>query len=104
MYTDAQHSNPLCRVAPVKDAEKGTFRYDKEKYREMILDGGQSALGYFSFDRTVYGDKRNTTPRKWRWLHPIYGIVLLHSFISENGWFRQSRTYLKCLYKKSQLK
>jgi hypothetical protein len=29
----------------------------------MILDGSQTVLGYFGFDRTVYGDKRNTTPR-----------------------------------------
>ncbi|HZB16638.1 MAG TPA: hypothetical protein VE445_05665 [Nitrososphaeraceae archaeon] len=34
----------------------------------MILDGAQSVLGYFGFDRTVYGDRRNTTPTKWRWL------------------------------------
>lgn len=32
----------------------------------MIPDGAQSVLGCFGFDRTVYGDKRNTTPRKWR--------------------------------------
>jgi hypothetical protein len=32
----------------------------------MILDGAQTVLGYFGFDRMVYGDKRNTTPRKWR--------------------------------------
>jgi hypothetical protein len=57
--------------AAVKDTEKGTFRYDKEKYREMILDGAQSALGYFGFDRTEYGDKGNTTPRKWRWLQEL---------------------------------
>ena len=31
----------------------------------------QSVLGYFGFDRTVYGDKRNTTPRKWRWLQEL---------------------------------
>jgi DNA polymerase elongation subunit (family B) len=31
IYTDAQHSNPLCRVTPVKDTEKKNLRYDKEK-------------------------------------------------------------------------
>jgi hypothetical protein len=71
IYTDAQHSNPLCRVTPVKDTEKENLRYDKEKYMEMILDAAQSVLGYFGFDRSVYGDKRNTTPRKWRWLQEI---------------------------------
>jgi DNA polymerase elongation subunit (family B) len=67
IYTDAQHSNPLCRVTPVNNTEKvneEALRYDKEKYREMILDGAQSVLGYFGFDRTVYGDTKNTTPRK----------------------------------------
>ncbi|HZB15607.1 MAG TPA: hypothetical protein VE445_00450 [Nitrososphaeraceae archaeon] len=39
-----QHTNPLCRVTPVKDAKKADeeiLRYDKEKYRDMILDGAQ---------------------------------------------------------------
>ena len=35
--------------------------YDKEKYREMILDAAETVLGYFGFDRTVYGNK--TTKR-----------------------------------------
>jgi DNA polymerase elongation subunit (family B) len=71
VYTEAHHSNPLCRVTSVKDTEKENLRYDIEKYREMILDAAQSVLGYFGFDRTVYGDKRNTTPRKWRWLQEL---------------------------------
>jgi hypothetical protein len=37
----------------------------------MVLDAAQSVLGYFGFDRTVYGDKRNTTPRKWKWLQEL---------------------------------
>jgi hypothetical protein len=37
----------------------------------MILDAAQSVLGYFGFDRTVYGDKRNTVPKKWRWLQEL---------------------------------
>jgi hypothetical protein len=37
----------------------------------MILDAAESVLGYFSFDRTVYGDKNNTTPRKWKWLQEL---------------------------------
>jgi DNA polymerase elongation subunit (family B) len=64
VYTEAHHSNPLCRVTSVKDTEKENLRYDKEKYREMILDAAQSVLGYFGFDGSVYGDKNDTTPRK----------------------------------------
>src|SRR5881398_2415707 len=30
--------------------------YDKEKYREMILDAAETVLGLFGFDRTVYGN------------------------------------------------
>jgi DNA polymerase elongation subunit (family B) len=71
IYTDAQHSNPLCRVTPVKEIEKENLRYDKEKYRAMILDAAQSVLGYFGFDRTDYGDKNDTTPRKWKWLQEL---------------------------------
>jgi hypothetical protein len=71
IYTDVQHSNPLCRVTPVKDIEKKNFRYDKEKYREMILDAAQSVLGYFGFDRTIYEDKKNTVSKKWRWLQEV---------------------------------
>jgi hypothetical protein len=44
------------------------FSYDKEKYRETILDAAETVLGYFGFDRTVYGNKKNTGSRKWRWL------------------------------------
>jgi hypothetical protein len=37
--------------------------YDKEKYREMLLEAAESILGYFSFDRTIYGDQKKN--RKW---------------------------------------
>lgn len=40
--------------------------YDKEKYREMLLDAAETVLGYFGFDRTVYGDTgRKNRNRKW---------------------------------------
>ena len=75
IYTDSQHKNPLCRVVPVEDTcesnSEGAFRYDKEKYREMILDAAETVLGYFGFDRTVYGNKKSTGARKWRWLQEI---------------------------------
>jgi hypothetical protein len=40
-------------------------------HKGKIFDGAQSVLGYFGFDRTVYGDKRNTALRKWRWLQEL---------------------------------
>jgi DNA polymerase elongation subunit (family B) len=75
IYTDSQHKNPLCRVVAVENIHESNteeaFSYDKEKYREMILDAAETVLGYFGFDRTVYGNKKNTGPRKWRWLQEL---------------------------------
>jgi hypothetical protein len=38
------------------------------KYKEILLDAAETVLGYFGFDRTVYGNKKNITTRKYRWL------------------------------------
>ena len=69
IYTDSQHKNQLCRVLPVhNNREKNEkMNYDKEKYREMVLDAAETVLGYFGFDRAIYGNKKNTTTRKWWW-------------------------------------
>ena len=75
IYTDSQHRNPLCRVVPVENIhesnEKEVFTYDKEKYREMLLDAAETVLGSFGFDRTIYGNKKSTGARKWRWLQEL---------------------------------
>ena len=75
IYTDSQHKNPLCRVVTVENtypcSTEVAFSYDKEKYREMILDAAETVLGYFGFDRTVYGNKKNTGARKWWWLEEL---------------------------------
>jgi DNA polymerase elongation subunit (family B) len=75
IYTDSQHKNPLCRVVPLeilqkveKDGkeEKSTLNYDKDKYREMILDAADTVLGIFGFNRTVYENLgNNRKKRKW---------------------------------------
>jgi hypothetical protein len=78
-FASPHPKSPICTAVnilftPVKDVEKADeeiLRYDKEKYKEMILDGAQSVLGYFGFDRIIYGDIKNTTPRKWRWLQEL---------------------------------
>lgn len=44
---------------------------DREKYREMILDAAETVLGYFGFDRNIYGNKKNTGASKWRWLQEL---------------------------------
>jgi hypothetical protein len=72
IYTDSQHSNPLCRVVPIENI-KALPPYDKEKYKEMVLDAAETVLGFFGFDRTVYGNlKRNNERRKkWRWYEEL---------------------------------
>jgi hypothetical protein len=62
IYTDAAHKNPLRRVMPL-DLVSEEHDYDKEKYREILLEAAESILGYSGFDRTVYGDRKKN--RKW---------------------------------------
>ncbi len=81
IYTNSQHKNPLCRVVPLeilqngeKDGkeEKRTLNYDKDKYREMILDAAETVLGYFGFDRTVYENPRNNRKKKRKWYEELH--------------------------------
>ena len=37
----------------------------------MILDAAETVLGYFGFDRTIYGNKKITVKRKWWWLEEL---------------------------------
>ena len=72
IYTDSQHKNPLCRVSSIDSIkENAKLEYDKEKYTDMILDAAETVLGYFGFDRTVYGNRKTTTTRKWRWFEEL---------------------------------
>jgi DNA polymerase elongation subunit (family B) len=64
IYTDAAHKNPLRRVMPL-DLISEEHDYDKEKYREMLLEAAETILGYFGFDRTIYGDAVRKKNRKW---------------------------------------
>ncbi len=65
VYTDALHANPLCRVTPREFIEGEDFDYDKDKYRDMLLEAAETVLGYFGFDRSVYGDTAKKRNRKW---------------------------------------
>jgi DNA polymerase elongation subunit (family B) len=71
IYTNSQHKDPLRRVIPLEILQKGESRentamnYDKEKYRQMILDAAETVLGYFGFDKVVYGTSRKNGKRKW---------------------------------------
>ena len=78
IYTDSQHNNPLCRVAPIENILSESLPpYDKEKYKEMVLDAAETVLGFFGFDRTIYGNLKTNNVggggrrRKWRWYEEI---------------------------------
>jgi DNA polymerase elongation subunit (family B) len=65
IYTDSKHNNPLCRVTPIENLQS-LPPYDKEKYKEMILDTAETVLGFFGFDRGVYSSfKKNNGRKKW---------------------------------------
>jgi DNA polymerase elongation subunit (family B) len=84
IYTNSQHNNPLCRVVPLEilqkvgekdkdDKDNGKTRiYDKDKYREMILDAAETVLGYFGFDRTIYENPRNNRKKKRKWYQELH--------------------------------
>jgi hypothetical protein len=46
--------------------EEEELNYDKEKYREILLEAAETVLGYFGFDRTIYDEKATVKKnRKW---------------------------------------
>jgi hypothetical protein len=50
----------------IGNAQKESLsQYDKEKYREMILDASETVLGLFGFDRTVYSQFKKKEIGKW---------------------------------------
>lgn len=61
IYTDSHHRNPLSRVVTADGALEG-IEYDREKYKEMLLDAAETVLGIFGFDRTLYGKPKD---KKW---------------------------------------
>jgi hypothetical protein len=47
-----------------KQNSKTLNYYDKDKYREMILDAVETVLKFLGFDRTVYENPRNNRKKK----------------------------------------
>ena len=70
IFTNTNHTNPLYRVAPrALIDEKGDFEYDKEKYRDMLLDAAETVLSIFGFNRTAYGDVPKKYKKCWQRLN-----------------------------------
>jgi hypothetical protein len=42
------------------------LNYDREKYREMLLEAAETVPGYFGFDRTIY-DVKATRKKNKKW-------------------------------------
>jgi hypothetical protein len=40
-------------------------QYDKEKYKEMILDAAETVLGFFGFDRSGYSNNKKIRRKNW---------------------------------------
>ena len=52
--------------------KQGTLNYyDKDKYREMILDAAETVLKFLGFDRTVYENTRNNRKKK-KWYEELH--------------------------------
>ncbi len=63
VYTDSQHQNPLNRVVTAGILENNFgLEYDREKYKEILLDGAETVLGIFGFDRTLFGKSKD---KRW---------------------------------------
>jgi hypothetical protein len=65
------HSNPLCRVTALElVGQEQELNYDKEKYREMLLEAAETVLGCFGFDSTIYATK-TTKNKNRKWWHEL---------------------------------
>jgi DNA polymerase elongation subunit (family B) len=70
IFTNVHHTNPLYRVAPrALVEENGDFQYDKEKYRDMLLESAETILSIFGFNRKAYGDKPKKNKKWWQRLN-----------------------------------
>ena len=71
IYTDTHHSNPLCRVTALELVkQEQELDYDKDKYREMLLEAAETVLDYFGFDTNIYATK-TTKNKNRKWWHEL---------------------------------
>jgi DNA polymerase elongation subunit (family B) len=54
IFMDANHHNPLCRVLSYELAGC-KIHYDKEKYKDMVLNTAKTILSTFGFSREIFG-------------------------------------------------
>jgi DNA polymerase elongation subunit (family B) len=54
----------IYRVTPIENLAS-LPQYDKEKYKEMILDAAETVLGLFGFDRSGYSNNKKIRRKNW---------------------------------------
>jgi hypothetical protein len=64
---NTHHNNPLYKVMPKAFIEENN--YDKEKYRDMLLEAAETILSIFGFNRTAYGDAPKKYKKWWQRLN-----------------------------------
>ena len=51
IYTNSEHQNPMNRVLTIRDSDSSSaLEYDKEKYKDMLLDVAETTLGLKQVD------------------------------------------------------
>ncbi len=71
IFKDSDHTNPLCRTVPFgaskqeSSSDETLSSYDREKYRELLLDAAEIILSNFGFAREVYNYKRGESNLDW---------------------------------------
>jgi DNA polymerase family B len=63
VHTDANHTDPLFRIAPAKLIS--TQNYDREKYLDMLLDSSEAVLSIFGFNRSLFGFSEKKSRQWW---------------------------------------
>jgi DNA polymerase elongation subunit (family B) len=70
IFKDADHVNPLCRTVPLDWTERSkVLSYDREKYKDLLLDAAEMILSNFGFSRDLYNYKR---AESFDWLDQLY--------------------------------
>jgi len=55
VHIDSKNRNPLCRVSPIETHDGR--KYDKEKYRELLMNATETILSTLGFSRREFGIK-----------------------------------------------
>ena len=55
----------------IKQCHNSGLPYDKEKYKEMLLDAVKTVLGIFGFERTLFGKQQD---KKW-WMELRRNVI-----------------------------